>query len=330
MELVSVIVPAYNAEKYIKRCIESILNQTYRNIEVIVIDDGSEDRTYDVVTEMSKSDDRLKLYRQENQGVSVARNYGIRVSSGEYIGFVDSDDYIKEEMYEKMMQYIKEYDLVLCNHLILNDVERQPDVSVASGKYDSKSVIEAIFEHKLGGNVWRTLMKREIIKRNNITFKKLKMSEDMLYLVEYLLCISEAMILGEKYYVYNRDNESSAVQNLGNVKYLEDLIRYPTLLFELFERYKKNDLFAKQISNEYVITAMSIRLMLPYRKFKKVCKKYEFRKHLDKSKISVMDDKKYKLYYWGLCNNKYFVCNLGYLFNACKTRMIRFYRKIFN
>lgn len=327
MELVSIIVPAYNAEKYIKRCIESILNQTYPNIEIVVVDDGSKDNTYDIVAHMAESDDRLKIYRQENQGVSAARNYGIKMAAGKYVGFVDSDDYIKEQMYENMVKHIEKCDLVLCNHLILTDIEKNPPASYPEGEYNNKNIIEAIFDHRLGGNVWRCLLKKEIIENNHIFFKKLKMSEDMLFVIEYLLNAPKAVVLDGRYYVYNMVNESSAVQNLGNVKYLDDLVIYPTLLADLFKKYEMDNIFVRQIANEYVITAMSIRLMLPYRKFKSVCKKNEFRSALDKKIISVIEDRKYKLYYWGLCNNKYFVCNLGYLFNACKTRTIRLYRK---
>lgn len=111
MEFISVIVPVYNVEPYIAECIESIQNQSYKNLEIILVDDGSKDTSGDICDQYAAYDERIKVIHKENAGVSAARNTGIEAATGDYIGFVDSDDYIGPTMYEEMLQLIKEHDL---------------------------------------------------------------------------------------------------------------------------------------------------------------------------------------------------------------------------
>jgi glycosyltransferase involved in cell wall biosynthesis len=99
MKLISIVVPVYNSEKYLEKCLVSLINQTYKNIEIIVINDGSTDGSLDIAKQLAKRDSRVKVYSKKNGGLSSARNHGIEKASGEYIGFVDSDDYIDCNMY---------------------------------------------------------------------------------------------------------------------------------------------------------------------------------------------------------------------------------------
>ncbi|MGM9658371.1 MAG: glycosyltransferase family 2 protein [Eubacteriales bacterium] len=112
--LISIIVPVYNTEKYLSKCIESILAQTYTNFELILVDDGSPDRCPGICDEYAEKDIRIKVIHKENGGVSSARNCGLDIASGEYIGFVDSDDYIEPKMYEKMLHTITAFNVDLC------------------------------------------------------------------------------------------------------------------------------------------------------------------------------------------------------------------------
>ena len=110
---VSVVVPIYNVEKYLKRCVNSIINQTYKNIEIILVDDGSTDSSGELCEEIKKRDNRIKVYHKKNGGLGSARNYGYKYANGEYILFLDSDDYIEINTIEEMIKY-KEYDIVCC------------------------------------------------------------------------------------------------------------------------------------------------------------------------------------------------------------------------
>ena len=110
MELISIIVPVYNVEQYLDDCLVSILNQTYKNLEIILIDDGSTDNSGKICDEYAKKDSRIIVFHKENGGVSSARNAGLRIAKGIYIGFVDPDDWIAEDMYEVLYLNAKKYD----------------------------------------------------------------------------------------------------------------------------------------------------------------------------------------------------------------------------
>ena len=112
--LISVIIPVYNVEKYLRRCLDSVIAQTYQNLEIICVDDGSIDDSGKICDQYAVRDARIKVIHQENQGLSAARNRGLDAAEGEYIAFVDSDDYILEDMYKKMLDKLLDYSVDLC------------------------------------------------------------------------------------------------------------------------------------------------------------------------------------------------------------------------
>ena len=115
--LISVIVPIYNSEKYLDNTIKSIINQTYKNLEIILVDDGSTDKSYEICKKYQKKDNRIKLFHQKNKGVSFARNIGIENSNGEFLTFLDSDDLIDKKMYEKLFNaFDNNLDYVFCDY----------------------------------------------------------------------------------------------------------------------------------------------------------------------------------------------------------------------
>ena len=126
----SIIIPVYDSEKYLFRCIDSVLNQTRSDFELILIDDGSKDQSTDICKQYAKKDDRVKYIRQENAGVSAARNKGISIASGDYIGFVDSDDEICPDMYETLLREAEKYgtDIVICDAVtVYSDGTKEDD-----------------------------------------------------------------------------------------------------------------------------------------------------------------------------------------------------------
>jgi len=120
-EQISIVVPVYNVEQYLEKCVNSIINQTYKNLEIILIDDGATDSSGKLCDELAKIDNRIKVYHKENGGLSDARNYGVERATGDYIGFVDSDDCIDSEMYEKLYEAIRKenVDVAECNLKII-------------------------------------------------------------------------------------------------------------------------------------------------------------------------------------------------------------------
>ena len=126
---ISIIVPIYNVKKYIQQCVESLINQTYKNLEIILIDDGSTDGCGELCDEFGKKDQRIHVIHKQNGGLSDARNKGIDVASGDYIGFVDSDDWISHNMYEKMLSSLKSVnaDIAVCGwveEFLNNSIEK--------------------------------------------------------------------------------------------------------------------------------------------------------------------------------------------------------------
>lgn len=126
--LISVIVPIYNVEKYVKKCIESIINQTYRNIEIILVDDGSIDKSGEICDEYSFRDNRIKVLHQRNRGPAAARKEGVLLATGKYIGYVDGDDWIEPDMYKNLLDYACRYDVDVVESGVIdswNDEEKK-------------------------------------------------------------------------------------------------------------------------------------------------------------------------------------------------------------
>ena len=164
---ISVIVPVYNVYNYIDKCLNSLVNQTLRDIEIIVVNDGSPDNSEEIIEKYIKKYSNIKYYKKKNGGISDARNYGLKYATGEYIGFVDSDDYVKENMYEEMYNkaLTDNYDMVVCD---LNYVYDDKIIRVDCGiKKDTENVKSIYIDNY--PVVWNKIFKRELF--NNIQFK---------------------------------------------------------------------------------------------------------------------------------------------------------------
>ncbi|WP_296878365.1 glycosyltransferase [Thomasclavelia sp.] len=191
---ISVIVPIYNAEKYLFTCLNSIVNQSYSNLEIILIDDGSIDNSLNICNEFAAKDKRIKVIHKDNQGVSAARNDGIEYSSGYYIAFVDSDDYLELDMYERMMKINNQYDcdIVMCDCYKENNEKKEIFThSIREGFYNHDMLVKEYFPTLLMTNSvdypptisnWVCLFKRKVIIKHKIRYKAgMRFSEDLLF-----------------------------------------------------------------------------------------------------------------------------------------------------
>lgn len=204
-DLVSVIVPVYNAERYIDKCIESIIEQTYKNIEVILIDDGSTDNSKKNIEKYMIEDERLKYFYQDNSGPSVARNRGISEANGKFIIFIDSDDWIDPNMFKEMLDEMnnKKCDLVLCDFVleteeksIYNKIMQEHDINVVGLK---KRLINGETINSQCHRVYR----KDIIVNNNLKFnEKLKVGEDQIFNMEYINHINNVSYIEKGFYHY--------------------------------------------------------------------------------------------------------------------------------
>lgn len=196
-EIISVIVPVYNVELYLERCIQSICRQSYSNLEIILIDDGSLDRCPEICDQLAQQDSRIAVIHKANGGLSSARNAGLRAASGDYIGFIDSDDWIEPDMYECLYNLLEEYqaDIAICG---ANSVDSEGKI-VGTGKYPEKILgykQVTIYENEqilaahlkpsndINAGVWNKLYRREIVE--GIEFPESKLYEDVFTTYKYL------------------------------------------------------------------------------------------------------------------------------------------------
>ena len=224
--LISIIVPIYNVEKYLKRCIDSIINQTYKKLEIILVDDGSKDNSGKICDKYAKKDIRIKVIHKKNEGVSEARNVGLKVSTGEYIGFVDADDYIEPNMYEEMSDNLKENnaDIVICDYNT-NDREKQRKTKQEKNhKYTNNIEIiskdeacnKLFFDYSCRGFLWNKLYKRDILCNAGkiILFdKNIKILEDLVY--NYIIFQNANKIVYNHHPFYNYIQREDSVLNSG-------------------------------------------------------------------------------------------------------------------
>ena len=166
---ISIIVPIYNAEKYLNKCIDSLINQTKKELEFILVNDGSTDDTEKIIK--SYKDERIKYFKNKNQGIGKTRNFGIEKSTGKYIMFLDSDDYLEEDACEKLFQKASKdkLDLVICDYYKLYENNKKEDVKLLSFKNTSlKETPNLLTDVNLAP--WNKIYKRELITKNKIKF----------------------------------------------------------------------------------------------------------------------------------------------------------------
>lgn len=179
--LVSIIIPVYNVEKYIRRCLDSIIKQTYRDIEIILVDDGTPDNSGDICEEYALKDDRIKVFHKENGGLSDARNYGIERAAGDYIVCVDSDDYVEEDYIEYLRNLQIKYNtkMAICQHRTLYDNGFVKDIGkIHDEQLSCHDCLKRMLYHDvIDTSAWAKLYKRELF--NDISYPKGKIFEDI-------------------------------------------------------------------------------------------------------------------------------------------------------
>lgn len=208
--LISVIIPVYNGEKHIEQSINNIMKQTYKNIEIIVINDGSSDNTFNILNMCQKKFKNVKIINKSNTGVSDSRNIGIKEANGEYILFLDSDDYLEETAIEEIVTYInKDVDLLIFGFKVIGDQKRKNDTQILqtfSNPVDNIILLKNIIATKnnIYGYIWRACYSSDLLKKYEIMFRKnIKISEDFLFLVQAIWNSEKTVIIPKEYYIYN-------------------------------------------------------------------------------------------------------------------------------
>ncbi len=247
MKKISVIIPVYNVEKYLEKCLESVINQTYKNLEIIVVNDGSKDTSGDICDIFAKKDDRIKVIHKINGGLSDARNAGMKIATGDYIGFVDSDDYIAEDMFSTLYELAEKHN---CEISIVSFYEMMDNrlLSVQrSGELDvmdkETAIKELLIDTKIQSYAWNKLFKRELFL--DIDFPVGKNFEDIATTLLLFEKANKIVRLEEPKYYYLRRNDS--IVGVRNYKTYADYIEVLLSKYEYLEgKYKELDVY-----NEY-------------------------------------------------------------------------------
>ena len=246
--LISFIVPVYKVERYLPRCIESILGQTYTNFELILVDDGTPDRSGIICDRYAEKDSRIRVIHKENGGVSTARNAGIDAAKGEWITFVDSDDWVSENYLQAHILPTFEYDYdFVISSIEIRGLKVIPSVLKTEGITYSQAnieyVVELISKPRFYGP-FAKLYKAKILKVNNIKFPEgIKNGEDKIFVAEYLKYCKSMQTLNEVTYFYNRLNEGSVTQEFRYAKELPFWIEnYLKAFCDVCDSYQLSDL----------------------------------------------------------------------------------------
>ena len=248
-KLVSIIIPVYNCEKYIERCLNSILNQTYKDIEIIIVNDGSTDETSKILYKISASDSRIKIINKKNEGVSIARNVGIDNANGEFITFVDADDWLEKNAIEKYMEVMKENQNieVIRGRYYINDNEQEriENLYNLSNKLFYKEQIKNEVEmHFLSRNepisnlVMLLFIRTEILKDKIYFNKELYMMEDLVFYFELFQNINNIYFLNIPVYHYFQNKNSATKEPKRYLKNITGILDSNRYLMEVAKKYK--------------------------------------------------------------------------------------------
>ena len=257
--MISIIIPIYNVEKYLEKCLDSILNQTYKNLEIILIDDGSTDNSPNICNSYCEKDKRIKIIHKNNEGVSSARNKGIELSKGKYIVFIDSDDYVSNEHIEVLYDCIisNNVDLVISNlidisedGIILNNEEKESFL-MNKDQCLKELLSEDNFYHLCCGNIYR----KDLLEK--IRFNcKYRIAEDLDFLYRYIKQISSAYFLSKNTYYYLK-REGSATNSIYSEKWNDELKICNFIISEMvelennFHKYAKRKYIRLNINQAY-------------------------------------------------------------------------------
>ncbi|MDO4282972.1 MAG: glycosyltransferase family 2 protein [Clostridia bacterium] len=260
-DLISVIIPMYNTELYIEKTLNCLRNQTYQNLQIIVVNDGSTDHSLEIVRESAKKDDRIEIINTKNCGVSAARNIGLENVRGEYIIFLDSDDYIEPDMYEKMLAKIKEknVDMVRCN-FVLEDIGGNKiktgnmyDLSnrTLNNEEIRKILLPYIFDNKIEMYTPLILVKTDIIKRVSKFHSNIHMMEDLLFCLELFLNIDTVYFFDIELYHYVYHSSSSSKSRKRLIMNFHDTLKVVELVEKIIKDYNINESILEKVYHVY-------------------------------------------------------------------------------
>ncbi|MBQ3599721.1 MAG: glycosyltransferase family 2 protein [Lachnospiraceae bacterium] len=321
---VSIIIPVYKAEKYIKRCVDSVLAQEYKDLEIILVDDGSPDNCNSICDDYARKDERVKVIHKKNEGVSKARNSGLEQITGDYVQFVDSDDYLKPQMTKMLVEAMEreQADLVVCGFMEDNlNFSRISKMEEKPGIYKKEQILENITRNPYSlhyGVLWNKLFRAEHLKKHLYFQAHMNFGEDFIFNLHYLKYAKKIAVIEEPLYFYVRYNEDSLMyQQTKKKEELHMYMQYLEKRLLLFQKYrdfyKEEGLYQcncnainSYLLKVYVSEKLELRTLALNKQEKKQCIKY-----LENNKeIKAMKAEMSKWYYYKM--------SLRYFLGKCK------------
>ncbi len=285
METVSIIIPVFNAESYIELCLDSVLVQTYKKLQVILVDDGSSDASGEICDNYRRKDPRITVYHRANSGVSATRNFGFDRSTGEYILFLDADDSIEPDMIEGCVQLAKSHqaDVVVCsfryymiddNHIIENSLESDFCGSAEEIFHDWFNVL---VEKEILNPPWNKLIRRDLLISNNIRFdQRFSICEDMAFSIQTIAASRKTVLTRNMYYNYYLKNSGTLV-----FRFHENYFEALTNFYEITLRYCQS--FDDHKTQLKCLNTLYVNLCIMY--FKQICTKSNWSKSYQYKKL---------------------------------------------
>lgn len=305
MSKVSVIIPVYNVEKYLRKCLDSVINQTYKDLEIICINDGSTDNSLQILEKYSEKDERIKIINRQNGGLSAARNSGLDIAVGKYVYFVDSDDWIEPNTINELVNIIESYNVDVVIHEannILNDSSFIGTNLDAQAWFDSYTKNNGIYDVPKEINrdicpvTWNKLYKVDIINKYYCRFPEGLVNEDELFLWTYMIHCKNFYYLNKKLYNYLRRSDSIMGTRDNSPKIL-DILEILSEIYKTVKKYKDINEYQEYLTQNYVnnINLLFQRMPKEYKReaLNRIKEYYEKTNH-DKSILKLYNEYKYK------------------------------------
>ena len=279
---VSIIMPAYNSEKHISEAVDSVINQSLSDWELIIIDDGSTDYTGKIADEYSQNDFRIKVFHQSNKGVSAARNYALERITGGYVTFLDSDDVYHPERLKMMVDELSkdpDCDAVFANYQEFRGNTRIDivDSVINSAEVLQEKIVEKVIQDSRLQFMCNVMMKSEIAK--NVRFADLKFAEDYCYIRDCSCYMNQITVIDPVLYYYRRDNENAMTSHFFTEKYVPEYMKLVENAYQFcVDHGFDNKFYRGMVAHEYAQNAMRIRKSTSYRNFVKCMNNVSFRK----------------------------------------------------
>lgn len=258
MPKLSIIVPVYNVEQYLHKCIESILAQSFKDCELILVDDGSTDSCGAICDEFLAKDERVKVIHQDNQGVSVARNIGVQCAQGDYIGFVDGDDYIALDMFEGMMKYLETNNLdIVCAdcYVVKNDKAKFKPRYTNNHIWDDGKAINEILQGTLDNAVWNKVYRYDVV--TGIEFPKNRRYEDVATTYKFIYNAKRVGYISKPYYYYVKRKGNFISQSFNIQSRYEHFLGYKERYYFANENKLSCEDVCEKIALEVALSALT-------------------------------------------------------------------------